>query len=160
VSAGFSVLDNPNHQGNTDIWLTPAYFIEQLGTFDLDPCGHWPRPFETARKTICLPEDGLSTEWTGRVWLNPPYGKQIGHWLRKLQEHGNGIALVFSRTDTRWFQELKPDLTFFISGRIKFLKHDTFQEATNAGHGSCLLAFGRKNAAAILNSDIKGVWKC
>ena len=152
---GFSQLDNPSHQGETNIWLTPLPLIRALGEFDLDPCafpGH-----QTAHRLICLPEDGLSLAWDGRVWLNPPYGTETGKWLKRLQEHGNGIALVFSRTETRWFQECKPDLIFMLSGRIKFLRPD-FTESTNAGHGNCLLAFGRKNAGAILSSDLKGVW--
>lgn len=153
---GFSSLDNPNHEGKTNTWLTPLYLIHSLGEFDLDPCafeGH-----ETAKNMIYLPNDGLAANWSGRVWLNPPYGCNIGAWLQKLQSHGNGIALVFGRTDTAWFHSLSPDLIFFIKGRIKFLKPD-FTEGTNAGHGSILLAFGRNNAGAILNSSIEGKWK-
>jgi hypothetical protein len=155
VSKGFSTLDNPAHEGKTNTWLTPLPLIRSLGEFDLDPCafpGH-----ETASRLICLPEDGLTAEWTGRVWLNPPYGRSTGQWLKKLQAHGNGIALVFARTDTSWFQDLKPDLSFFLSGRIKFLDENK-QADTNAGHGSVLLAFGRQNAGAILASDLRGVW--
>lgn len=152
---GFSKLDNPAHEGDTNTWLTPLPIIRSLGDFDLDPCafpGH-----ATAKNLIFLPTDGLAAEWTGRVWLNPPYGRDIGAWLERLQRHGDGIALVFGRTDTAWFHSLKPDLMFFIKGRVKFLRPD-FTESTNAGHGSVLLAFGRKNAAAILSSDLKGVW--
>jgi hypothetical protein len=152
----FSKLDNPSHEGKTNTWLTPLPLIRELGEFDLDPCaypGH-----ATAKRLIVLPEDGLSAEWHGRVWLNPPYGREIGKWLKKLQDHGNGIALVFGRTDTAWFHELDPDLIFFIQGRIKFLKPD-FTEDTNAGHGSILLAFGRHNAGSILKSSLKGKWK-
>ena len=153
---GFSKLDNPSHEGQTNTWLTPLSLIHSLGDFDLDPCafdGH-----RTAKNLICLPEDGLSHDWNGRVWLNPPYGREIGSWLRKLEKHGNGIALVFGRTDTKWFQELNPDLIFFIAGTLKFLRPD-FTEDTNAGHGSVLLAFGRFNAGQILTSNIKGVWR-
>lgn len=152
---GFATLDNPNHQGETDTWLTPLPLIQSLGEFDLDPCafpGH-----ATAKELITLPNDGLAAKWSGRVWLNPPYGKATGTWLRKLLEHGNGIALVFGRTETRWFLESKPDMVFALAGRIKFLKPD-FTESTNAGHGSLLLAYGRQNCGAILSSDLKGVW--
>lgn len=156
MTKGFSKLDNPNHQGETDSWFTPQYVIDQLGPFDFDPCpGPEPRPNRTA-ENIC-DSDGLDCVWLGRVWLNPPYGRQTGVWLRKLQDHGNGIALVFARTDTKWFQSLNPDLIFMIAGRLKFIRQDGSAE-TNAGHGSMLLAFGRKNAASILNSDLKGVW--
>lgn len=153
---GFSALDNPNHEGATNTWLTPGWLLGQLGQFDLDPCAHPEYP--TARSMFCWPaNDGLALPWHGRVWLNAPYGKELGKWLQKLQEHGDGIALIFSRTDTRWFQSLRPDLIFALSGRIKFLKPD-LTESSNAGHGSLLLAFGRKNAGAILSSNLKGVW--
>lgn len=156
MGEGFSRLDNPNHEGQTNTWLTPLALVKELGIFDLDPCG-FPN-YHTANKLICLPKDGLQEEWCGRVWLNPPYGRHIESWLKKLEQHGNGIALVFGRTDTSWFHRIKPDLLFFIRGRIKFLRSD-FTEDTNAGHGSVLMAFGRNNAGSILQSNIKGIWK-
>lgn len=152
---GFSVLDNPNHQGETDTWLTPLDLVEALGDFDLDPCGF--PGHKTAKKLVCLPDDGLAQDWHGRVWLNPPYGKQTGLWLSKLAGHGNGIALVFARTETQWFQSLSPDMVFLLSGRIKFLRSD-FSVGSNAGHGSMLLAFGRNNCGKILSSNLDGVW--
>lgn len=153
MSVGFSKLDNPSHEGKTNTWLTPLNIVRALGNFDLDPCG-FPGHI-TAKKMICLPDDGLETQWFGRVWLNPPYGKSIGQWLERLEIHGNGIALVFARTDTKWFHKLKPDLVWFLKGRIKFLKPDLSQD-TNAGHGSMLLAFGSENARAVLKSGLEG----
>ena len=140
---GFSKLDNPNHQGKTNIWLTPWNIINKLGNFNLDPCAYQTHP--TADKLIYPPQDGLSSEWFGRVWLNPPYGKEIDLWLRKLERHGRGVALVFSRTDTKWFQNaaLKADWIFFLKGRVKFMKPDRSFD-TNAGHGSCLIGYGEK----------------
>ena len=54
----------------TTTWLTPR----SLGRFDLDPCAApgWP----TADEHYILPTDGLREPWTGRVWLNPPYGAE------------------------------------------------------------------------------------
>lgn len=155
VSRGFSKLDNPGHEGETNTWLTPLSLIKKLGPFDLDPCGYPGHP--TADRLITLPNDGLNQDWSGRVWLNPPYGRHIGKWLKKLETHGNGIALVFSRTDTEWFQQLRPDLVFLLKGRIAFIRPDE-TISTNAGHGSMLLAFGRKNAGMILYSNLEGRW--
>jgi len=140
TSRGFSKLDNPNHSGTTDTWLTPLWLIERLGRFDFDPCGF---PGHKTADNINYLCDGLWLNWYGRVWLNPPYGKQTGLWLEKLRDHGHGIALVFARTDTRWFQSIakESDWVFFIAGRIKFLDSN-FNESTNAGHGSCLIGFG------------------
>lgn len=150
---GFSSLDSPSHEGKTNTWLTPLSLIKSLGEFDLDPCGF--PGHKTAEQLICLPDDGLKFGWHGRVWLNPPYGRNIDVWLKRLQQHGNGIALVFARTDTEWFHSLSPDLTFFIKGRIKFLRPD-FTADTNAGHGSMLLCYGKTNIDAVLQSGIIG----
>lgn len=155
MSRGFATLDNPSHEGKTNTWLTPLPLIKALGEFDFDPCGFVGH--NTAKYLCCQPLDGLKEKWFDRVWLNPPYGKNIGLWLNKLQEHGNGIALVFSRTETRWFQSLKPDLVFFLQGRIKFL-NDQKQTVSNAGHGSMLLAYGQQNVTAIKNSILRGIW--
>lgn len=153
---GFSTLDNPSHEGQTNTWLTPLNIVRALGEFDLDPCGF--PGHHTAERLICLPNDGLKQEWHGRVWLNPPYGREIGKWLYKLEVHSDGIALVFSRTDTQWFQVLNPDRIFFLAGRIKFLRPD-FTFDTNAGHGSMLLCYGKKNILAVERSGLRGVWR-
>jgi len=85
-----------------NITLTPLDLISSIGTFDLDPCGlvfH-----KTAEKIISLPTDGLIEEWNGTVWLNPPYSNPKP-FIKKLSEHGSGVALVLNSTDTGWFQE-------------------------------------------------------
>lgn len=90
-----------SHRALTTTWLTPPHILDALGPFDLDPCGHpdWP----TARRRVTLPDDGLAADWSGRVWLNPPYGREVWEWLAKLAAHGDGIALVFARTETEGF---------------------------------------------------------
>lgn len=50
-------------------------------------------------------EGGLESPWIDRVWLNPPYGRETGLWLRTLAAHGSGIALVFARTETEMFHQ-------------------------------------------------------
>lgn len=144
----FVSTDPVSHKGKTNTWLTPLSLIRTLGEFDLDPCGF--PGHETAKRLICLPEDGLSTEWTGRVWLNPPYGKNTGLWLSKLEKHGNGIALVFARTDTKWFHDIaaSADAVCFLSGRLSFL-NERFEESSNAGAPSMLLSYGRENISAL-----------
>lgn len=48
-------------------------------------------------------QNGLIAPWEGRVWCNPPYGKQTFEWMRKCAQHGNAIALIFARTETKGF---------------------------------------------------------
>jgi len=151
-ASSFFSCDSVTHEGKTNTWFTPREIIKELGDFDLDPCTQSFRPFDTAARHICedLGGDGLSEHWNGRVWLNPPYGKTIARWLGKLADHGDGIALVFSRTETRWAQSIiaRADGVNFLSGRIGFLKADGMP-VTNAGTGSMLLAFGKSNVDSI-----------
>ena len=113
-------------------WGTPDHILEALGSFDDDPA----LPGE---------QDGLSREWRGFVFLNPPYGRGIGAWMRKMSEHGNGIALTYARTDTRWFHEhIWPKATaiLFLKGRLYFKKDHQKRAANNAGAPSVLVAYG------------------
>jgi len=108
---------------------------------------------------IALPDDGLRAVWRGRVFLNPPYGRQLKNWLRKLAEHGNGIALVPSRTEVEaWFWPYvweTASAVFFFRGRLYFHKPDG-SLLGNAGHGSVLAAYGQENVLAIRDSGLKG----
>lgn len=154
----FIACDSVSHEGQTNTWFTPEKLIRDLGPFDLDPCTQSYRPFDTASRHFCedLGRDGLADKWFGRVWLNPPYGRKINLWLNKLADHGNGVALVFARTETAWGQSIikRADAVNFISGRIAFWKQDG-KPVTNAGTGSMLLAFGAANVEAI--KRIEGV---
>ncbi len=135
----FVSTDPASHRGNTDTWLTPLWLIRSLGEFDFDPCPYPEHP--TAKYSAT--GDGLKMEkWVGRVWLNPPYS-ELGDWLDKLAFHGNGVALVFNRCDTKAIQKhLRiASSVFFLEGRIKFLRPD-FTEGHNAGCGSMLFSYG------------------
>jgi hypothetical protein len=159
VAGPFTATDSQDAETTT--WLTPKWIIDELGPFDLDPCAApLPRPFPTAETMNSLPTDGLSIDWGGRVWLNPPYGADAVHWVRKLETHGNGIALIFARFDAAWFQGLiERNGVFLMAGRVRFLKADGTESKNTAGAPSCLIPFGRYNVGRILCSSIKGVWK-
>lgn len=112
----------------TDEWETPIQFFEKLDEeyhFTLDVCA---TP-ENAKctKYFTRAQDGLSQEWKGRCWMNPPYGREIGAWVRKAYESVRAgdcdlvCCLLPSRTDTAWFHDycMKGEMTF-IRGRLKF----------------------------------------
>lgn len=151
----FTATDPASREGKTNTWLTPLSLVHSLCEFDLDPCAY--PNHKTAKKLICLPDDGLAADWHGRVWLNPPYGKHQQLWLKKMLLHGNGIALVFARLETQWIKPFISNGFFIIEGRLSFLDSD-FIEQNNAGVGNILIPFGRKNIGAILSSDLKGSW--
>ena len=132
----------------TDQWFTPQWILNECGEFDLDPCGdfRWP-----TAETIYI-NNGLEQDWFGRVWLNPPYGKETAKWLSRLANHGNGLALVFGRTDTKWFHEIahKASWILFIKGRVKFIDGESLLEAKNPpGAPSILIAFGKQDKPKI-----------
>lgn len=142
-----------------DEWLTPPDIIHQLGEFDLDPCSPIDRPWDTAKHHYDKVSDGMLSEWFGRVWCNPPYGKYTREWLHKCALHGNAIALVFARTETRMFFDYvwdKADGLLFIRNRLKFYHVDGTPQKSNAGAPSVLVAYGQQNAETLRNCKIKG----
>lgn len=143
-----------------DEWLTPPEILAALGSFDLDPCSPIQRPWDTAQTHFTKLDDGLKKPWHGRVWLNPPYGLEVADWLRRLIAHGDGIALIFARTETAMFFECvwrAANAVFFFEGRLFFHHVDGARASANAGAPSCLVAYGENNVDAIKKSGLKGL---
>ncbi|MEG1587202.1 MAG: DNA N-6-adenine-methyltransferase [Bacteroidales bacterium] len=142
-----------------DEWLTPPELIRSIGEFDLDPCAPVNRPWNTAKKHYSIKEDGLSKSWAGRVWLNPPYGREAAKWLDKLAKHGDGIALVFARTETEMFFRYvwnKASALLFIEGRLHFHYVTGERAKANSGAPSVLIAYGYQCADILAQCGIKG----
>jgi hypothetical protein len=147
------------HHGAKDEWLTPRWLIEALGEFDCDPCSPVDRPWDTAKVHYNIFDDGLSKPWPGRVWLNPPYGPETGRWLGRLARHGNGIALVFARTETEMFFSTvweKADAVYFLRGRLTFHHVDGSKGKANSGGPSVLVAYGAANANVLAALEVPG----
>lgn len=83
---------------------------------------------QSVKSSIQKKDDGLSQEWKGVCWCNPPYGREIYKWVRKASISAkNGatvVMLIPARTDTKWFHEYiyrKENVKVkFIKGRLKF----------------------------------------
>lgn len=112
----------------TDQWETPQGLFDALNhefTFEVDVCA---LPENAKCKQYYTPEtDGLSQNWDKRCWCNPPYGREIGKWVKKATESVNDgcplvVMLLPARTDTRWFHDYiyKKHETRFLRGRLKF----------------------------------------
>jgi len=113
----------------TDDWETPQYLFDELNAefhFNLDACA-------TEKNAKCKgyytkEQDGLSQKWDDRTWCNPPYGKQIGMWVKKAAEESiKGkliVMLIPARTDTKWFHDYIYNKcgveVRFLKGRLKF----------------------------------------
>lgn len=142
-----------------DEWLTPPDLLKHLGEFDLDPCSPIKRPWPTAKYHFTTNDDGLKQDWFGRVWCNPPYGKEAAKWLDKLANHGNGIALIFARTETEMFFAHvwpKASALLFIEGRLYFHYINGERAKANSGAPSVLVAYGEECKEILRESNIRG----
>lgn len=138
-------------------WYTPPYIFEKLKiTFDLDPCAAPRHDAVPALNKYVLPVDGLKEQWMGTVWVNPPYGKQTTLWIDKLIKHNDGMALVFARTDTQWFQKAihSASVICFIESRVKFINGTTGRTDGTPGAGSALIGWGNVARKAIIQSGL------
>jgi len=118
-------------------WYTPAIYIKSartvMGDIDLDPatCAEAQATVK-ARQFFTKETDGLAQKWHGRVWLNPPYGRDedgestVAKWVHKVvtayisREIEQAVILVNNTGDRAWFDELWPFPICVTSKRIKF----------------------------------------
>lgn len=125
---------NPVHgSSKTPEHYTPPAILEAvvavLGAIDLDPASNPGRTVPAARHYTVV-DDGLAQPWCGRVFLNPPYGRGIEPWIKKLvTEHTSGrvekaIALLPARVDTQWFRRLRDYPCCFVKGRLTFIGNE------------------------------------
>ena len=111
----------------TDQWATPQDFFDQQnalhGPFDVDVCADAVNA--KCAKFFDKAADGLTQQWVGKCWMNPPYGRDIGKWMKKAKESAVAgavvVCLVPARTDTKWWHDyaMSGDIVF-IRGRLKF----------------------------------------
>ena len=105
--------------------------VRAVAPIGLDPCSN-AESIVNAAMSYDITEDGLTKTWAnwGLVYVNPPYGREITHWIAKcVVEAYKGVeivALVPARTDTRWFQDLalKADQVLLMRGRVRFMGAD------------------------------------
>ena len=140
-------------------WCTPQDFFDKLNkefNFTLDPCA-------TEKSTKCIKyftaiDDGLKQDWSNNiVFVNPPYGRNIGKWVKKCYEEslkGNTIVvlLIPARTDTKYFHNyiLNKASIRFIKGRLTFWDLDgekyckkAFDSMTPAPFPSMIVIYDR-----------------
>ena len=124
------MVDQALFSSEKTVWETPQWLFDELNqkyNFTLDPSA-------TKHNAKCgtyytIEDDGLSKEWKGRVFCNPPYGRyKTPKWVKKAHDefyNGNAelvVLLIPARTDTRWFHDYiynKADIEF-LKGRLKF----------------------------------------
>lgn len=139
-------MDKVLFSSKTDLWATPQSFFDKYNSiyhFEVDVCA---LPENAKCEKYFTPEiDGLKQNWQGVCYMNPPYGRNIGEWVKKAYESSlNGatvVCLLPSRTCTKWFHEycLKGKIEF-IKGRLKF-----GDAKESAPFPSMIVVFGGKN---------------
>lgn len=91
---------SPTKAGITDDWETPDALYQSLDrefSFDVDVCAH--QGNHKHERYWSIEDDGLSQDWAGmRCYMNPPYGREIGAWVRKAADsaQGGGGGLLWS----------------------------------------------------------------
>lgn len=118
----------------SDDWYTPNDLFDELNkthNFKVDVCAS----YDNAKVNPYFDKkiDGLSMDWVGygSCWMNPPYGREIGKWIKKAHDESQKgckvVCLLPARTDTKWFHEYiyKKDYVSieFLKGRLKFGGH-------------------------------------
>lgn len=119
-------------------WSTPQSIIDDYGPFDLDVCAT--RANAKAPRFFTKKQNGLIQKWRGsRIWMNPPYGREIKHWVAKAASEALNLdvdlitCLLPARTDTKWWHSYIWDhsenaprpgvIVRLLPGRIKFGGH-------------------------------------
>lgn len=100
-------------------WETPQWLFDQLDQefhFDLDVCAT-----QQNRKCIdFIGPDSLVRTWFGTCWMNPPYGQEIGEWIKLAYDYaaagkGTVVCLLPVRSNNAWWR-------YVIEGEVRFLR--------------------------------------
>jgi len=112
-------------------WETPKELFDVLNNefvFTLDPCCL--KETAKCKKYFTTTDDGLAQDWSkDKVFINPPYGREIGKWVKKAHDESKKgalcVMLIPSRTDTRWFHDyiLNNAEIRFMKGRTYFIQN-------------------------------------
>ncbi|QWT22102.1 phage N-6-adenine-methyltransferase [Bacillus sp. NP157] len=148
-----------------ETWLTPRWLVDALDlptNADVDPCAPPVRYWKTARRHFNKQQDGFNRPWSPDdfYWVNPPYGAECAKWMEKLASHGNGLLLIFARTDTKAFHDTvfshpNTSAVFFFRGRLKFANGEG-EEVGTAGAPSALIAYGAKALSVVRRAVREG----
>lgn len=118
-----------HYSSKSNEWNTPQDLFNTLDDifgFSLDPCST--RESAKCLKYFTEKDNGLTKSWEGEtVFMNPPYGREIGKWMKKAYDESRKegtvvVCLIPSRTDTKYWHDyaMKAESIYFVKGRLKF----------------------------------------
>jgi|15BtaG_2_1085339.scaffolds.fasta_scaffold00008_86 site-specific DNA-methyltransferase (adenine-specific) len=152
-------LNQVHYTSNSDEWGTPDAFMEVLnqrfGDFTLDPC--CTINSAKAPNFITSNENGLTKDWSGNVYMNPPYSS-VSKWIDKaIFETASGntdrvVCLVPARTATKWFYRaaIEASEVLFVHGRLSF-ENPVNKNKNSAPFPSVVIVFEKKSALTPLS---------
>lgn len=174
IKQGESPKDNILHSSDSNEWYTPARYADLakkvMGDIDLDPasCIAANQSIQ-AKRIFDIEDDGFSRNWSGRVWLNPPYGRgedgsNQAAWSKKLIDEykagrvTEGMLLVNAATGNKWFADLWEFPICFVDHRIRFISpRGDYSQPT---HSSVIVYLGSNESRFVeLFSEIGTVAK-
>ena len=121
------MLNSALFSSDKDDWETPDELFAELHKefwFDLDVAANAVN--HKCQVYFTKENSAFNNKWFGTVWCNPPYGKEIGKWVKACHDYdGVSVMLLPARTDTKWFHEYiynnsKAEVRF-LKGRLKFV---------------------------------------
>lgn len=161
VSARKTYEGHPDLGGavDTDTWLTPRYILDSLGRFDLDPCAAESNPSWVAANSFTKNDDGLTSTWSGRVFMNPPFSNTVP-WLLRHAEYGRGISLVAASVESRVWRGAvwtKATGVLLLHGRTRFCNPDGSSTQGRPLRSIALIAWDANEATVLQGCGIAGV---
>jgi len=148
-------LDATYAQKTSDDWYTPPWVFEGLGvTFDLDVCAPiGGLPWVPAQRSLSILDDGLLQEWTGRVWMNPPYSEPLP-WVNKFITHNNGICLT-PTSQGKWMLEVwASQAGWLMLPPMRFVFADLTIAKNTLPNRCWLIAMGEENIETLRSSGL------
>lgn len=145
----------------SDEWYTPQHVFTALGCrFDMDVASPGIDAVPWVPSNYHIVAGSLEKEWTGFIWMNPPFGGRNGliPWLDKFTKHGNGIALTPDRTSAPWWRRFAPmmDAILFVSPKLHFVPGPGAL-ASSPAQGTSLMAMGLQGIKALRRAADNGL---
>lgn len=151
---------DPEYYTPQDLFL----YLDNIFCFDVDVCA---KPGVNKVETFYSPEeDGLSREWAGNCWMNPPYASaEMKQWIRKAyvsarDNKATTVCLLPASTDTLWWHNyaMKASEIWFIRGRLNFTRPDGIGGAgQNAPFPSAIVIFRKGNVTRSSQAAVRSV---
>ena len=156
VLDGVKMLTSVNGKPSNDECYTPGWVFDGLGIrFDLDVCSPiGGTGLVPADRYYSEEDDGLTSQWFGLVWMNPPYSKPTP-WIDKFIGHSNGLCLV-PTSKAKWFKNIwdVADGVALMPTNMKFLNNGKnysiqFQTIIFAMGDQAVAALNRLNTSRV-----------